>query len=1122
MNKYDTCNLLTYYTTILGEIPSIEDYNLFVEANIKQIQNLISQKISDLIIKTYKDYLLRMPTDLEYKNISRYLKDSKINKKKFIESIIQSDEFKNLKVAHNSNTVMNTKETDFSKKEYTYTTLNNFVDNIYVINLQRRDDKFTKISKILQNLDIKYEKYDAIDGSDVKIRDEWIQCLEKGSLITTPGAYGCLLSHLQVIKNAKQNNYKNILILEDDVVFHKSFNDQLQKINCIPADYSIIYLGTSQLNHANIKFTNLNYYLANESFGTFAYIIKNNIFDVLIEILEKREFDIDYSLCIVQKQYNCYVLWENIIIADLSSSDIRVEQATYDTYKWDISKYNFENKLSLDQIADALNGSPVDVSGNASSVDASSPSAPSVDASSPLAPSVDASSPPAPSVDASPTAVSVADGSLPISNAQSHTTSNQDMGYVGRLIVNTMEDVVNDMNTQNENQTPGYSFIIRAKNEELLVELCLESIVSIADEIIFVDNGSSDSTLSIAHKMAQKFDNIFVYQYNINVPKAGIIHENAVNNGSLNTLATYYNWCLSKATRYNVIKWDCDFIAIKENLIKMINTYNLKSRDDLFGIWFTGKTLFYGKYIREEDFYDEFRVFSKKNGFKWDNYKGCETSAYYVWDLNLAYINGSTDVFSDIRFKNLNKYKKESPPIFYEVKTKSDIKLISSILDVRDNNDNEFLLKLERSDKDLKNSLNQINKMNQKLLITVPSLTVGGGNLWTINIYKALVEMGFDVKIYCNFISLNSSDNVYIEHFNSNDILCNLSVTDVYNYIIDNKISYIIQTTPLLSTEYLKKLKGQVFISVLTHSDISYINNYIYQNNNLLDKIITVNQKTIDKMAHFNILHTHFIPNYIDGIKYKNDKKITKKIGIISRLSIDKNVIMTLFAFSQFIKLDSFNAYQLHIVGDDCEQTMSEINFYIKRLNLDNNVILYGYQKNVISYYNMFDCIILPSVSEGCPYNLLEAALSGTPIICSDVGGNSEIVGNNSVLFELDGINSFNPIYVNSYNDHLESIGYKINKKDDNILISKEFDQFNVIPSILCVDDGNLKLFKLVEKWNQNVSNIINAFILMVTKYDYYKNKTHDLCIDITTRFSSKKTFINHLSKLFDLDFEMI
>ena len=166
------------------------------------------------------------------------------------------------------------------------------------------------------------------------------------------------------------------------------------------------------------------------------------------------------------------------------------------------------------------------------------------------------------------------------------------------------------MNSLYGDYLPGVSFLIRARNEEHNVRICIESIVDIADEIVFVDHLSTDNTYSIAVELSRKYRNVKVFKYEMEVAKPGDKYQNNIDLVG-NGIANYYNFCLTKVTRRNLVKWDADFIPNRQNLIEMIDEYNLRYRMDRFSLWFTGKTLFlHGdqSYINDDSYYDENRV----------------------------------------------------------------------------------------------------------------------------------------------------------------------------------------------------------------------------------------------------------------------------------------------------------------------------------------------------------------------------------------------------------------------------------------------------------------------------------------------------------------------------------
>jgi glycosyltransferase involved in cell wall biosynthesis len=151
---------------------------------------------------------------------------------------------------------------------------------------------------------------------------------------------------------------------------------------------------------------------------------------------------------------------------------------------------------------------------------------------------------------------------------------------IAYLIYNKNIRYINDENirdyffTLKKDKKPhGISAMLRAKNEESKIELCLHSIYETFDEIVFIDNGSTDSTLAIVKKIKSDLDTqdnkIKILEYPFSIARCGEEHENTSDTSihslvyyynwcSIHSLVYYYNWCLSNA-RYNyVVKWDAD------------------------------------------------------------------------------------------------------------------------------------------------------------------------------------------------------------------------------------------------------------------------------------------------------------------------------------------------------------------------------------------------------------------------------------------------------------------------------------------------------------------------------------------------------------------------------------
>jgi glycosyltransferase involved in cell wall biosynthesis len=693
-------------------------------------------------------------------------------------------------------------------------------------------------------------------------------------------------------------------------------------------------------------------------------------------------------------------------------------------------------------------------------------------------------------------------------------TENNTIGY---QCVNNISEVLIDLENINKNELEkGISLIIRAKNEEDNIKNCIESVIDLVDEIIFVDNNSTDKTYQIVKEFQQKYDNIKLYKYNIDVTKAGIYHTNAVKSLNKNTLGTFYNWCLSKATKYNIFKWDADFICIRNNFVQLVNIYNLRSREDKFAIWFTGKTLFENNniyYVNDNSYYNEYRIFSYKNDFKWYDGDICEFTEPYLEKCSVQ-----------------KKYK-YIYPLFYEVKRTSidEFKERSSLIDIRDINDNKILNLLKQNNSlDLINISNSIIFNTKNILLYTPSLSFGGGNQFIINMYNVFKSFGFNVKV----IPLNRTTIVSTKFNNilSDDILPPQKIDFIKDF--NPQFIFLNSIFPFDMNDINTFVNSGIKLIFITHSDVAYSNYFIQLYHNIFYKILTVNNYTITKLSKLiNLKEDLFykISNYTNIIENNIVNNIkTKKFGVISRFSEDKNIPMLIFSLIDiFIKYPDYKCY---LIGTYNNIYDNYLKYLCKISNITKNIIFIGFKENVLEYYKLFDFIILPSVSEGCSYNIIEAMSLGIPVITSDVGGNHELIKNNinGVVYNYDGIRDYEQkiIYITNYNTHLSIIGYFIkNDKFNECYINKcEYKDTEVILPIF-VDCKKCKKYNdkcpicnykknKIEIFNKNIKNINTAIMNMIEMNDNNIKYIKENNIIFFNNNFNKNLYINQLLEI--------
>ena len=188
----------------------------------------------------------------------------------------------------------------------------------YYINLDYRTDRRAEIEKELADKGICAERFPAIR--------------------TRPGSIGCTLSHIAVLKLARERGYESVMIFEDDFMFTVSKEEWESLINKLPSSYDVVMMSY------NIILA----YPHDDTFDTVSeaqtasgYIVHSRFYDCLISRLEEGSQQLmknpelhwiyinDQYWKGIQPQYQWYAFKTRIGVQRPSFSDLAEKDVDY-------------------------------------------------------------------------------------------------------------------------------------------------------------------------------------------------------------------------------------------------------------------------------------------------------------------------------------------------------------------------------------------------------------------------------------------------------------------------------------------------------------------------------------------------------------------------------------------------------------------------------------------------------------------------------------------------------------------------------------------------------------------------------------------------------------------------
>lgn len=235
-------------------------------------------------------------------------------------------------------------------------------DKIFLVNLSYRTDRLAFMKHKLQKEGIKnYNVVKAVNGyseDNIGLFDMFKDREYYYGIISSPGAIGLLITWRKMLRRCIRNKLNRILVLEDDIYFHKNFKDlhsgHIQLFN----NYNVVLLGGNQLRwdatqSEEIKTQDHYHFSDNKwhcTYGTYAISLDRK---AMKEIYYKLRAGLQESSMTLDVEINKLIrdgvltgvtMYPNVIIPEMRDSDnmgTRDMSEVAISRRWELDNYNY-------------------------------------------------------------------------------------------------------------------------------------------------------------------------------------------------------------------------------------------------------------------------------------------------------------------------------------------------------------------------------------------------------------------------------------------------------------------------------------------------------------------------------------------------------------------------------------------------------------------------------------------------------------------------------------------------------------------------------------------------------------------------------------------------------------
>ena len=340
----------------------------------------------------------------------------------------------------------------------------------------------------------------------------------------------------------------------------------------------------------------------------------------------------------------------------------------------------------------------------------------------------------------------------------------------------------------------------------------------------------------------------------------------------------------------------------------------------------------------------------------------------------------------------------------------------------------------------------------KKVFLCIPTLRMGGAEKFVVDLATTIDKEEFDV---CVVVTYGLNDNKYKEKLkNSNIKIINVAHGTNRVWTIFELIKLFFREKPDVVHANIGSLQY-----VLLPAFLSGVKKKLFTVHSMAYRIAGGRMKRIYNLAF------HYFGFKPVGISQIVTESIIQEYGMQSDLvaTVNNGIDIQKFAPEAskmdgditFINVGTLYYIKNHkyliecffevhkanpktkliIVGDG--ELREGLDGLIRKLNLENAVLLVGNQNDVAPYLKCSDIYVSSSLVEGLPLSILEGMACGLPVIANKVGGIPDIVneGENGLLVELNDRQAFIEAMLSLANDNSKRKAY--GKKSRDIVCSQ-------------------------------------------------------------------------------------